>query len=56
MRAASLQAARGVLLYRKPLRLNAQAFDQFAAALEGPAVVSAEMLDVFRHKAPWQEV
>jgi uncharacterized protein (DUF1778 family) len=55
MRAASLNAAQEVLLSRKLLHLNSQAFDHFTAAMEGPAVVSAEMLDVFRHQAPWTE-
>ena len=56
MRAAALNAAQEGLLSRKLLQLNAQAFDRFVAAMEGPAVVSAEMLDFFRHKAPWKEV
>ena len=40
IRAAALNAAQEVLLDRKPLHLNAQAFDQFAAAMAGPAAVS----------------
>lgn len=55
MRAASLNAAQEVLLSRKLLHMNAQAFDHFAAAMEGPALVSAEMLSVFHRKAPWEE-
>ncbi len=55
IRAASLNAARDVLLSRKLLHLNTQAFDHFAAAMEGPAVISAEMLAVFQHKAPWKK-
>lgn len=55
MRAASLSAAQEVLLSRKLVYFNAQAFDHFAAAMKGPAVVSPEMLSVFRHKAPWRE-
>ena len=56
MRAASLNAVQEGLLSRKLLHLNAQAFDHSAAAMDGLAVVSAEMLDLFRHKAPWKEV
>ena len=56
IRAASLNAAQEVLLDRKLLHLNAQAFDHFAAAMAGPAAVSGQMLGVFRHKAPWKEV
>ena len=56
MRAAALKSAQEGLLSRKLLHLNAQALDHFVAAMDGPAVVSAEMLDFFRHKAPWKEV
>lgn len=54
MRAASVSAAEEVLLTRKLVRLNPQAFDQFSAAMEGPATVSPELLRVFKRKAPWE--
>ena len=55
MRAAALNEAQEGLLSRKLLQLNAQAFDHFVAAMEGPAVISPEMLSVVPHEAPWAE-
>jgi uncharacterized protein (DUF1778 family) len=54
MRAAAVSAAEEVLLTRKLVRMNAEAFDHFAAVMEGPATVSPEMLRVFKRKAPWE--
>ncbi|MHB1273758.1 MAG: type II toxin-antitoxin system TacA family antitoxin [Rhodanobacter sp.] len=54
MRAASISAAEEVLLTRKLVRLNPEAFEQFSAAMDGPAEVSAEMLRAFTREAPWK--
>lgn len=53
MRSAAVNAAEEVLLNRRLVRMNTEAFDHFAAAMEGPAIVSQEMLRVFKRKAPW---
>ena len=54
MRAAAVKAAEETLLNRRLVRMNAEAFNQFAAAMEGPAAVSPEMLRVFKRKSPWE--
>lgn len=53
MRAAAVNAAEEVLLTRKLVRMDTEAFDHFAAAMEGPATVSQEMLRAFKRTAPW---
>lgn len=55
MRAASVNAAEEVLLKRERVLMSEEAFEHFSAVMESEPKPSAEMLHVFKRKAPWEE-
>lgn len=54
MRDAAVRAAEDVLMETKPIRMSAEGFDAFMAAVSGPAVPVPEMVELFRRVAPWE--
>lgn len=53
MRDAAVRAAEDVLMETSPIRMSAEGFDAFMAAVSGPAVPVPEMVELFRRVAPW---
>jgi uncharacterized protein (DUF1778 family) len=53
MRDAAVQAAEEVLMDALPIRMSADGFEAFLAAISGPPVAVPEMVDLFRRPAPW---
>ena len=53
VRDAAVRAAEDVLMETAPIRMTAAGFKAFVAALSGPAVPVAEMVELFRRPAPW---
>lgn len=54
MRDAAVRAAEDVLMETSPIRMSAEGFDAFMAAVSGPAVPVPEMVELFRRVAPWE--
>jgi uncharacterized protein (DUF1778 family) len=54
MRDAAVRAAEDVLMETTPIRMSAEGFDAFMAAVSGPAVPVPEMVELFRRVAPWE--
>lgn len=54
MREAAVRAAEDVLMEAAPLRMSAEGFDAFMAAVSGPAAPVPEMVDLIRRTAPWE--
>jgi uncharacterized protein (DUF1778 family) len=54
MRDAAVQAAEDVLMETTPIRMSAEGFDAFMAAVSGPAVPVPEMVELLRRVAPWE--
>jgi uncharacterized protein (DUF1778 family) len=52
MRDAAVRAAEDVLMETSPIRMSAEGFDAFMAAVSGPAVPVPEMVELFRRVAP----
>lgn len=54
MRDAAVRAAEDVLMETTPIRMSAEGFDAFMAAVSGPTVPVPEMVELFRRGAPWE--
>jgi uncharacterized protein (DUF1778 family) len=54
MRDAAVRAAEDVLMETTPIRMSAEGFDAFMAAVSGPAAPAPEMVELFRRAAPWE--
>lgn len=54
VRDAAVRAAEEVLMETTPIRMSAEGFDAFMAAVSGPAVPVSEMAELFRRVAPWE--
>jgi uncharacterized protein (DUF1778 family) len=54
VRDAAVRAAEDVLMETTPIRMNAEGFDAFMAAVSGPAVPVPEMVELLRRAAPWE--
>lgn len=54
VRDAAVRAAEDVLMETVPIRMSAEGFDAFMAAVSGPATPVPEMVDLFRRAAPWE--
>ncbi|HKY82831.1 DUF1778 domain-containing protein [Novosphingobium mathurense] len=54
VRDAAVRAAEEVLMETTPIRMTAEGFDAFLAAVSGPAVPVPEMVELFRRVAPWE--
>lgn len=54
VRDAAVRAAEDVLMETSPIRMSAEGFDAFMAAVAGPAVPVPEMVELFRRVAPWE--
>lgn len=53
VREAAVHAAEEVLMDVLPIRMSADGFEAFLAAVSGPGVAVPEMVEVFRRTAPW---
>ena len=54
VRDAAVRAAEEALMDRAPIRLNAEDFAAFMAAVAGPASPVPEMVEILRRSAPWE--
>lgn len=54
MRDAAVREAETVLMEAAPIRMSAEGFAAFMAALERPARPVPEMVEVLRRTAPWE--
>jgi len=55
VREAALHAAEEVLLQRTLIRMSPKGFAAFREAIEAPAEPVAEMVELLRRPAPWEE-
>lgn len=53
VRDAAVRAAEDVLMETSPIRMSAEGFDAFMAAVSGPDAPVPEMVDLFRRATPW---
>jgi uncharacterized protein (DUF1778 family) len=53
VRDAAVRAAEDVLMETTPIRMSAEGFDAFIAAVSVPTVPIPEMVELFRRVAPW---
>lgn len=54
VRDAAVRAAEDVLMDNRLIRMSAEGFDAFMAAMSGPATPVPEMVEVARRAAPWE--
>lgn len=54
VRDAAVRAAEEVVMEATPIRMSAEGFDAFMAAVSGPAAPVPEMVELFRRVAPWE--
>lgn len=54
MRDAAVWAAEDVLMETTPIRMSAEGFDAFMAAVSRPAVPVPQIVELFRRAAPWE--
>lgn len=54
VRDAAVRAAEEVVMEATPIRMSAEGFDAFMAAVSGPAAPIPEMVELFRRVAPWE--
>ncbi|MDQ0474793.1 type II toxin-antitoxin system TacA family antitoxin [Labrys wisconsinensis] len=54
VREAAVRAAEDVLMENRPIRMGAEAFAHFMAALSGPAEPIPELVELARRPAPWE--
>jgi len=55
VRDAAVRAAEDVVMETAPIRMSAEGFDAFMAAVSAPPTVVSEMLEVLRRPAPWED-
>jgi uncharacterized protein (DUF1778 family) len=53
VREAAVRAAEEVIMESTLVRMGPQGFRAFMAAIQAPAAVVPEMVDLFKRKAPW---
>jgi uncharacterized protein (DUF1778 family) len=53
VREAAVRAAEEVVLERTLVRMTPHGFRAFMAAIEAPATVVPELVELFKRKAPW---
>lgn len=53
-RDAAVRAAEDVLMESTPIRMSAEGFDAFMAAISDPPTPLPEMIELFRSAAPWE--
>jgi uncharacterized protein (DUF1778 family) len=54
VREAAVRAAEDVLMETAPVRMTPEGFDAFMQVLSGPATPVPEMVELVRHRAPWE--
>ena len=54
VREAALHAAEEVLLERTLIRMSPAGFAAFREAIEAPAAPVRELVELLRHRAPWE--
>ncbi|RJF89495.1 DUF1778 domain-containing protein [Oleomonas cavernae] len=54
VRDAAVRAAEAVLMETLPIRMSADGFTAFIAALSGPATPVPALVEVLRRPAPWE--
>lgn len=54
VREAAVRAAEDVLMENRLIRMSAEGFAEFMAALSGPANPVPEMVNLARRPAPWE--
>src|SRR3954468_13794630 len=54
VRDAAVRAAEDALMETIPIRMSAAGFKAFTAALSKPAASVPEMVEIYRHAAPWE--
>lgn len=54
VRDAAVRAAEDVLMETSPIRMSTEGFEAFMTAVSGPAMPVPEMVELFRHAAPWE--
>ena len=54
MRDAAVRAAEEALLETLPIRMSAEGFDAFLAALDAPGTPVPEMVQTLQRPAPWE--
>jgi uncharacterized protein (DUF1778 family) len=55
VREAAVRAAEDVVMESLPIRMTAQGFADFTAALAAPAKAVPELVELFRRRAPWED-
>ncbi len=53
VREAAVRAAEAALMENTPIRMSPEGFAAFMAAIAAPATPVPEMVELFQHKAPW---
>jgi uncharacterized protein (DUF1778 family) len=56
MRDAAVRAAEDVLLETFPIRVSPAGFKAFTTALSAPAAAVPALVELFRRKAPWENI
>jgi uncharacterized protein (DUF1778 family) len=54
VRDAAVRAAEDVLMETSPIRMSPAGFKAFMTVLSRPATAVPEMVELFRHAAPWE--
>jgi uncharacterized protein (DUF1778 family) len=54
VRDAVVRTAESVLMETMPIRMSAEGFEAFMAAVSGPGVAVPEMAQLLRRAAPWE--
>jgi uncharacterized protein (DUF1778 family) len=54
VRDAAVRAAEEILMETAPIRMSAEGFDAFMAAVSAPAATVPEMAELSRRAAPWE--
>lgn len=54
VRDAAVRAAEDILMNHRLIRMGQSAFDDFVAALSGPAEPVAEIVELIERPAPWE--
>lgn len=54
VRDAAVRAAEDVLMETSPIRMSAEGFDAFMAAVSDPGAPVPELVDLFRRAVPWE--
>jgi len=55
MRDAAVRTAEDIIMENTLIRMSAEGFDAFVAALDAPAKPVAEMVEILQRPAPWDQ-